>query len=239
MVRSWSRMQRVQEKQNLKKILLLGLTIVVILAAMVSLGFTALAKMFVVWGDVTSSFRSVEKTDNIPPSPPRLNSDFDATNSATISLAGFAEPGSSVYLQRNQETALQIMVPENGNFLFDEVNLTLGKNRFKAWAVDLSDNKSQDSEELEILFANAPPDLDITSPKEGQIVTGSEAKIEIKGKTDPEAKVTVNERVAIVSMNGTFALKLGLTSGDNTFVVTASDRAGNTIKKELLVVYKP
>ena len=49
MVRSWSRMQRVQEKQNLKKILLLGLTIVVILAAMVSLGFTALAKKLIIF----------------------------------------------------------------------------------------------------------------------------------------------------------------------------------------------
>jgi hypothetical protein len=239
MANSWSRMQRVQEKQNVRKVIFLGVIIVVMLALAVTLGFTILTKMFVLLGSFTSSFKGVEKADYIPPSPPYLISDFDATNSGVIAIRGRAEVGANVYLSLGKSSETASVVGEEGTFVFSDIQLNEGKNVFTAWAIDAAGNKSQNSQTLTINFSQKTPKLEITSPSEGKVVTGQEAKVEVSGKTDPENKVTVNERVAIVATSGSFITKIGLNSGQNLIKIVVVDPAGNIFKKEVSVVYNP
>ena len=61
----------------------------------------------------------------------------------------------------------------------------------------------------------------------------------IKGKTEKEAVVTVNERQVIVGLEGNFEADYFLTEGDNEIIVVAKDKAGNKTEKTIKVKYQP
>lgn len=74
-----------------------------------------------------------------------------------------------------------------------------------------------------------PPEISITAPAAGQMV--SEATFTVEGTASDDrsgiAGVTVNGAAATV-LNGTFSKTLTLTDGVNTITATATDAAGNT-----------
>lgn len=104
MTRTVSRLQRLEEKRNMNKAVWLILGTFVLIGLTVTIGFNLLTKIFIFMGNVNSTNKPVEKSDFIPPGPPVLLSMYDATNSATISLKGVAEPGATVYLTQNSQT---------------------------------------------------------------------------------------------------------------------------------------
>lgn len=238
MVRQSSRMQRLEEKRNLKKAILFTLGTLVIVAALATLGFNMLAKFFVFLGDIRSPKNaSEEKTDFIPPGPPQIVVPFEATNSAGFSIKGIAEPGTTVYLSRNESEVTNLIVPDEGIFEFEKVSLEEGRNVFTSVAVDEAGNKSQTSSKTMVNFDTSAPSLQITSPNDRQKFSGKDAKVEIKGKTDAECHVSINDRVAIVGNDGSFNLQLGLQPGENSLVIISTDAAGNKARKELSVEY--
>lgn len=238
MVRQSSRMQKLEEKRNLKKAIWFTLGTLAIVGALATLGFNLLAKFFVFLGDIRSPKGvSQEKTDFIPPGPPQIVVPFEATNSAGFSIRGIAEPGTTVYLSRNEAEVTSLTVPEEGIFEFEKVALEEGKNVFTSVAVDEAGNKSQTSSKSIVNFDTSAPPLQIMSPTDRQKFSGKDAKIEIKGKTDTECHVTINERVAIVGNDGSFNLQLGLNPGENPLVIISTDSAGNMARKELSVEY--
>jgi hypothetical protein len=58
----------------------------------------------------------------------------------------------------------------------------------------------------------------------------------LKGKTEPNAKVTVNAKECTLNPDGTFALEVTLVEGENKFEVLATDNAGNVGKATLVIV---
>jgi hypothetical protein len=181
----------------------------------------------------------VEKTDLIPPSPPVFVSRFEATNSANLTLRGIAEAGSTIYLTQNLDSIKSVVTPGDGEFEFTKILLADGDNEFSAVAVDVSGNRSQPSDVLHIGFSFKEPKLIIDSPVTGQVISGNNSRIEIKGITDPDARLTINERVIIVATDGRFHHLLGLTSGENNLHILAINKAGNKIQKEIVVIYQP
>ena len=233
-----SRLTRLEERRNLRKATWLAGGTVVLVVTVVILGIPILVKMAGFLGDLKSSSRPVDKNDLIPPVPPAISLPYDATNSARIEIAGSAEPGSTVYLTQNSESQGNAVVGEDGIFRFRDVALKDGNNKFEAVAVDQSGNKSQPSSGVMLLFSNKPPELKIESPTDRQQVSG-EMKVEIKGSTGSDVRLTVNERTVIVNSSGKFATTLSLNSGENALVFVAVDRAGNQTRKELTVTAIP
>lgn len=78
-----------------------------------------------------------------------------------------------------------------------------------------------------------PPELVIESPKE-QTVT-SERRIDILGKTDPDATVTVNSVSVLVRSDGQFFDQIQLIPGVNKITILATSRYGktNTVTREV------
>lgn len=240
MVRRFSRMSRVQEKRNFRRAFLFMVGTFALIAFMATVGFSILAKMFIFFGDIKSGMNSkVEKTDLIPPGPPRLTISTEATNSAVFSVKGIAEPGSQVYLSMNTGEYESTKVPDEGIFEFSGISLEFGVNTFTAVAVDDAGNRSQSSTGVSVLYSSTPPKLEISSPTDQQTISGKENRVQVKGKTDSGVKITINERVAIVDSSGGFLKQVELIPGDNVFVILATDAAGNQARKELTVVYKP
>lgn len=75
----------------------------------------------------------------------------------------------------------------------------------------------------------AGPNLRVDVPLEREKVRSY--LVEVKGKTDPDATVTINGDLVMVSQNGEFATIVELTEGENTLLAEATNRLG---KKRLV-----
>ncbi|HCC08850.1 TPA: hypothetical protein DEP81_02600, partial [Candidatus Woesebacteria bacterium] len=121
----------------------------------------------------------------------------------------------------------------DGQFSFG-VTLQDGINTFAATATDQSGNQSQKSDDHQITFDKKTPDLEITSPSDGSSYFGSnQRQITITGKTETDAKVTINDRIISVDDSGIFQYTTTLNEGSNTFNVKSTDQAGNTTEKNI------
>lgn len=78
-----------------------------------------------------------------------------------------------------------------------------------------------------------PPELQVISPKNGQTIDGN--IVEISGKTDPYATVTVNESEVYVDIQGSFKKSEYMFSGDNKISIVAKNRYGKETRKEVTV----
>lgn len=71
-----------------------------------------------------------------------------------------------------------------------------------------------------------PPILTIESPQEKLVTT--ERRIDVLGKTDPDATVTINGVSVLVRSDGKFFDQLSLVPGVNTIEIVATSRYGKT-----------
>lgn len=80
---------------------------------------------------------------------------------------------------------------------------------------------------------NAPPSLSVESPQ-NQLVT-TERRVDILGKTDPDATVTVNGISVLVRSDGKFFDQVALEGGVNKITIVATSRYGKitTIVREV------
>ncbi len=231
-----SRLVRMEEKRNIRKVIMFSIGIILVIIGMVTLGIPAIVKMVYVIGERKAG--SGSGNDLIPPAPPTINLQWSATNSAVQKISGFAEPQSQVILTLNGKTVGSIKVGTDGGFSFDNVALTSGKNSLLAIAVDQAGNKSQPSAEADMTYSNQQPKLNVNSPTDRQTFSG-DSGIDINGSVDPGDSLTINDRVVIVGDDGSFDLKWNLSAGDNTLVFVATDDAGNQTRKELVATFNP
>ena len=78
--------------------------------------------------------------------------------------------------------------------------------------------------------------LTVSTPDSGS--TTSSSKIQVTGKTSPNAEVFANEAEGIADANGNFSLSVALDEGENSIIVTAVDANGKVAEKEILVTYE-
>ena len=81
----------------------------------------------------------------------------------------------------------------------------------------------------------SPPRLNVTSPKENQIVNGE--SVTVFGSTDLDVKITINNQPVMVSPDGKFSLSLDVVKDTNEVVVAASSRSGKitTVSRKIVV----
>lgn len=232
-----SRLARLEEKKNIRKAFLLMLGTVFLIILTILVGIPALIRMAAFLGDLRASSRPVDKTDIVPPAPPRMSLPYEATNSATQVIDGAAESGATIFLTLNGESLGTVVSREDGTFIFSRVELRQGDNSLMAVAVDQAGNKSRESAPISLYYSNKSPDLNIESPTDRQQISGN--KIEIKGSVADSSRLMINDRLIVVGSNGKFSTVWSLNSGENELVFVATDRAGNQTRKELTVTATP
>lgn len=235
--RTPSRLQKIEDKRNRQQAVLFGFLSVGFLLLLIFVGVPLFIKAAIFLGDLRSQSQGVDKNDTIPPVPPRIVSNFEATSSAKIDLYGFAEPGAKVSLYRNTDKHAEIVSDSDGNFSFTDVKLMGGENLFYAVAADASGNESQPSADFTIVFDNEAPDLTLTSPEDGSEYYDEEREILVAGETEPDTNVRVNGYVVAVDTEGNFVKRLQLADGENEIEVIARDEAGNETSKTVTVTY--
>ena len=89
---------------------------------------------------------------------------------------------------------------------------------------------------LKAVHDEAPPELAILSPAE--MFVSPAPRVEIRGRTELEARVKINGQRVPVEPDGTFRVELTLREGVNLVTVEATDPAGNTEYGKRIITYK-
>lgn len=89
---------------------------------------------------------------------------------------------------------------------------------------------------FQIRAVTAAPSLTIDQPQEGERLAQPFA--EIKGKTEPDAVVTINGQGAIVGDDGSFSLTINIPSGPTIIVIQAKKRRGKAAEETRHIFYQ-
>jgi len=134
----------------------------------------------------------------------------------------------------------QIQISQNKIFTKIETSITVEDTFSVAWeapdngtyywrirAVDeeLLYGPYSKTRQFSVLVDNTPPFLQVTSPSADTVVFNNEVRI--RGKTENNALVTVNQDTVQVDENGEFICQLKLRHGDQDVNISAVDRNGN------------
>jgi len=104
------------------------------------------------------------------------------------------------------------------------VPLVAGRNAIPIVAVDGAGNSN--STTFVMLVDLESPPLNITFPRDGWRTV--KKNITINGTTEPFATISAGEFFGAAGADGRFAMNVSLLYGNNTLIVKARDRAGNT-----------
>lgn len=229
-----SRLVRKTDEQITKKTVFLGFFTIILFIVVVVFGLPFLVKFSVFLGESKSNKDNNIKETVLPPLAPRLVIPFEATNSATINISGYAEPSVNVELMKNNVSFGKTQVSSSGDFSFSGIDLSDGDNTFSAITMTDKGGSSQASKPVGVFFNNKAPQLTMTNPSEDNASSDS-ADFDIIGKSDKGVSVLVNSRVAMVDDQGQFKLKLQLVTGKNNVEIIVRDSAGNETKKSIII----
>ncbi len=232
-----SRLSKAAERKTKKQLYLSLIGIVIVVFVLVKFGIPALVNFSL----FLSNFHGQQSQSTTPATnqiiaQPILTQDFTATNSATITVNGTAAAQEKVQLYVNDDLVDTISTKDDGTFSFKNITLTQQQNTLKARAKK-DDKVSEFSDSLIISYIQKAPSLSVDSPSDGQSFSHDQSTVVVKGKTDPDIKVTVNDFWAIVDNNGNYSYSLHLQNGDNQIHVVATDPAGNKTEKQITVKY--
>lgn len=171
--------------------------------------------------------------------PPVLNIPFEATNSATIYINGYATPNAKVEIYIDDELKSTIQSESSGNFSTPSIPLNLGSNSIYGVTLDDNNRKSLPSKAIRVLFNNEKPKLELKEPADGTEIKGGDKKVKVIGSTDSQNSVTVNGSTVILNGDGGFFTEVGLNDGDNTIKVVSLNQFKNSTVIERIVKYSP
>ncbi|MCL5411975.1 MAG: hypothetical protein M1150_04575 [Patescibacteria group bacterium] len=187
------------------------------------------------WESFHGKKADVATTTNIYRSiNPKLDDLLSATNKDRIDVNGSVADGVTVELYLNNNLYGKV-VGKDSRFKFADVKLKVGENNLKVVSKD--DTTTSDPAFATVTLDKTAPKLEVGSISNDIIYLDKQKEIQISGKTDPEATVTINGFQAIVAPEGSFSYSLPLSQGQNSIKVVASDKAGNqaTVEKSLFV----
>lgn len=235
--RNYSRLEKVERQKNVKSAIIYITLTIAFLLFMAFFGISLFTQVAGVLFDLNGS-TTVDISDTTPPAAPFTQSIPEFTNKEELIVEGNSETGSTVSIKLN-ETKKEVVTDAKGTFSA-RLLLDKGENILIFTASDGSGNESLESRRWVVTFDNENPDLEITKPKEGETFFGSKQKqLTLEGKTDPEAHVTINDRVVIVGSSGNFSFPTTLSDGENSFNIKSTDKAGNQTETTVKVTYNP
>jgi len=231
-----SRLAEIEKKKTLRAIFLSLIIFIAIGFVAVKFGLDLLVKMAVFLSPKNQPEEQAQKL--LLPSP-IIDSTPTATNSAQIKISGYASSMANVVLMVNGNVSSSSIADAEGYFE-SEIKLEKGDNFVSVKYTDTSGNNSRESQSVTVSRDDEIPVLTIDSPSDGTILHGQDQKItEIKGKTEPEISLTINNRFVPVQSDGVFSYKLGLQDGNNEITVTAKDKADNITERKINLRWQP
>lgn len=233
-----SRLTRVKNKRATRQAFLYLFLSVAIIFAMIAWGVPAAARLA---GMMITKDTGIGGVTELSPTPPIFSDIPEATNSAMVTVSGFAQPGVEVELYLNGAEYKKILSDDAGVFEFKKVSISEGENSIYAYAVSSRGQRSEQSRNYSILLDNTAPTITLSSPGEGEVFRGSTQRIAtFQGFVSEESSsVFIGERMAIVQTDGSFNLPYQMIEGDQEIVIKAIDGAGNEKESTVKIRWEP
>ncbi|MFZ6034924.1 MAG: hypothetical protein ACOYUB_02150 [Patescibacteria group bacterium] len=159
-----------------------------------------------------------------------------ATNSAKIIVNGSVVNYTKLDFYLNGEVVETKDMTSNEIFNIEIGDLEKGKNEVYIKARTEDGQNTKKTQVYEVLYKDEKPKLDISEPADRATVSSPE--VTIKGTTDKEVLIKVNDLPVVVDVNGNFDSTVRLKDGDNSISIRAEDIAGNVESKTLTVTYR-
>lgn len=229
----YSRLAKKEEERTRRKTLIyLGLTVLVIIV-LILYGIPALTRFATFLSDSKKQDTSQSQGDELPIPAPKFYSIPEATNSAYLLISGYTNQGSTVSIFLNGSSVKEIKASDG--FFTNTLKLDMGTNEIYGITTDESGGKSNPSDKSTVVYETSIPELTITEPQEGAVV--SIKMLKLSGKTVTGATLSVNDHLVLVNSDGTFTTTVSLNDNENTIKIISTSKAGNTAEKELKVTY--
>jgi hypothetical protein len=169
-------------------------------------------------------------------SAPKFTGFPTVTSQEKVTLQGTAESEAIIVIfNKDQKSVGMTSADVDGNFVFENIVLVSGENKFTARALNAVRKSSYRSKEIVIKFDAAAPTLEVQSTA----VAVSEQNYFAIGKAEPGSVVTVNGVAATVDAEGNWSANIPLTPGENNLEILATDSAGNQASTNETVTYTP
>lgn len=230
------RIARREEKNTIKRILVLSIVSVVLVILLLSVGVSLLGKLTDLLGLVFKSKTSGLKSENSVLLPPILDSIPQATNSAQLKIGGFSNDGKKVEVYKDGEKIGDTTI-DGGRFSYEDITLSTGSNDIALKAVGDSGSTSDFSQTVSIIFDKKEPNLLVDTPTDGQNFSGNN-RIKVAGQAEKNTQVFANGFLANVDSEGKFDVTIPLMDGENNVEVKALDEAGNVKTVKLKVNFQ-
>ena len=230
------RLERVQEKKLKNKIVVYLVVFILVVYFIFTYGIRLLLN--------TSSFISGLFPQPSPKPLSKTEESFSsidissipqATNSAKIIISGSTLNFDILDFYLNEKKVKEI---ESSSDIFSEEigDLEKGDNSIYIRARSEDNRTIKKTIIYKVFYKNEKPKLEIIEPSDN--FSTSNQEIKIKGSTDKETYVHINDLPVVVDANGNFETSIRLKDGDNQITATAQDIAGNTETKTLKVTYQ-
>lgn len=231
-----SRLEKKSDEEITRKTIFLGILTIVVFVLLLVFGLPFLIRFSIILGDLKRG-KDTEQGDRVlPPTAPRIVIPYEATNSAIITIGGYAERNVAVELLKNEVSIGRAEVNDNGEFVFSDVPLDQGESVFTAVAISEKGGSGETSKEAKVTFDDKPPSLSMVNPAEESLKVDS-ADFDVIGQSEKGVVVTVNSRLAMLDDSGKFKIKLQLNTGKNDVEIVVKDLAGNETRKKISITY--
>ncbi len=161
---------------------------------------------------------------------------LSATNSAELLISGTVTNYEKINIYLNNEKIKTINVGKSGYFSEIISDLKLGNNSFYIEALTEDNKYRKKTRTYSVYYKKDKPRLEITDPKDNSVINNNE--VLIKGTTDKEVFVQINNSPIVVDYQGSFQTTIRLQEGENTINIKATDIAGNIEEKEIKITYQ-
>lgn len=159
-----------------------------------------------------------------------------ATNSSKIEISGTTFNLNQVAIYLNGKKVAQKNVSGNLDINYEINNLSEGNNEVYFVGYNKKNEVIKKTKTFSVLYKKTKPKLEIATPKDNETV--SNQNLVIKGSTDKETVIQVNETPVVVDALGNFEAEINLKEGENKIKITANDIAGNQEEKIITVIYQ-
>jgi len=230
------RLERVQEKKMKNTIALYVVILFIVLYFIFTFGIKLLLN--------TSSFNSglfpqpsikpIAKTEDSFNSID-ISSIPQATNSAKIIVSGSILNFDILDFYLNAKKVKEIELSSD-TFSEEIGDLEKGDNDVYIKAKSKDNKTEKNTISYKVFYKNDRPKLEISDPSDNSTTNNQEIKV--KGNTDKETYIHINDLPVVVDANGSFETSVRLKDGDNQIVATAQDIAGNIETKTIKVTYQ-
>lgn len=223
-------------KHKQKKALLYLVLVIIGVFIIFTIGFQLIIKGSVFVANLFGDKSDTNQVENQILGEIKINEIPSATNSSKIRISGSTYNIESLLILLNKQEFKRIEISSKSEFNTIIDNLKDGQNEIYFIGELKRSDKRKKSDIYFVISKTSKPKIEITSPKDR--TNTPQTEIDIIGKTDSNVTIRINDQPVVVSSDGNFKHLVRLNEGDNKFLITAEDEAGNTENLTLTIVYE-